>query len=356
MIARLEIPRAWMWSAWQTDRGIAFNSYLFERAGGAVAVDPLPLDGESLESLVSLGGVRSIVLTNRDHERSAQALRERFGARVLAHSLEAERFTIPIDETFSDGDEVFDGAFAVALPYGKTPGEVALHIPAARAAVVGDALIGAPAGALSLLPDTKLEDSRKLLLELRKLWGLELETLLLGDGAPIFHGADAVLGAFLETRCGAEMNRINLDEVRFKSRAGPERYACEDAEVGLPIGARKLGYRLTRLAPGKAFCPLHSHEVNEEFFFVLEGNPSIRTLRGTIQCRAGDFIAFPTGERGAHQVLNESGAPCLILLAGMNETPEICSYSDSEKMLAIGEDGSRRLVRSVPLLDYFDGE
>ena len=36
MIARLEIPRAWMWSAWQPDRGMNFNSYFFERDAGAV--------------------------------------------------------------------------------------------------------------------------------------------------------------------------------------------------------------------------------------------------------------------------------------------------------------------------------
>jgi uncharacterized cupin superfamily protein/glyoxylase-like metal-dependent hydrolase (beta-lactamase superfamily II) len=345
-----------MWSAWQPDRGIAFNSYMFERDGGMVAVDPLPLDGESLDWLSSNGGVRNIVLTNRDHERGAQALRERFGARVLAHELEAERFSIPVDATFADGDEVFEGAFAVALPYGKTPGEIALHLPSARAAVVGDALIGSPAGSLSLLPDSKLEDPRKLLFEVRKLWGEELEALLLCDGAPIFHGADAVLGTFLETRGGAEINRINVDDVRFERYKDHPRYVSEAGEVGLLVGSRKIGYRLTRIPPGGIFCPLHWHEINEEFFFVIEGNPSIRTLRGTIKCRPGDFIAFPTGKRGAHQVLNESDAPCLVLLVGGEQLQEICVYPHSQKVLAVGENGSRLLVRSVPQLDYFDGE
>jgi uncharacterized cupin superfamily protein len=356
MIAALQIPRAYMWSAWQPDRGMAFNSYLFERDGGAVAVDPLPLDDESLQYVESLGGVQRIVLTNRDHVRAAQALRERFGARVLAHEPEAERFGIPIDQTFADGDEVFQGAVAIALPHGKTPGEIALYLPSARAAVVGDALIGAPAGTLSLLPDSKLEDPHKLLRQLRKLWGLELDALLLCDGAPIFHGADAALRTFLETRGGAEINRINADEVQFERYKDHPRYVCEAAEVGLLIGSRKLGYRLARIPPGGVFCPLHWHEINEEFFYVIEGRPSIRTLRGTIQCRAGDFIAFPTGESGAHQVLNESDEPSLVLLVGAEVVQEICIYPDSQKLLAIGENGTRRLVRSVPQLDYFDGE
>jgi uncharacterized cupin superfamily protein/glyoxylase-like metal-dependent hydrolase (beta-lactamase superfamily II) len=356
MIAPLEIDRAWMWSAWQPDRGMAFNSYLFEREGGMVAVDPLPLDETSVEWLASSGGVRTIVLTNRDHERDAATLRERFGARIVAHELEAERFTLAVDATFADGDEVFEDAFAIALAHGKTPGEIALHLASQNAAVVGDALIGSPAGSLSLLPDSKLEDPNKLLFTLRKLWALELNSLLLCDGAPIFHGADAVLGKFLETLGGAEINRMNVDEVQFEQYKDHPRYNSDSGEVGLLIGARKLGYRLARIEPGKAFCPLHSHEINEEFFYVIEGKPSIRTLRGTIQCRPGDFIAFPTGERGAHQVLNESDESCLVMLVGMEQAAEICEYPDSQKLLAVGENGMRRMVRSVPLLDYFDGE
>jgi uncharacterized cupin superfamily protein/glyoxylase-like metal-dependent hydrolase (beta-lactamase superfamily II) len=357
MIGRLDIAGGWMWSAWQPDRGLAFNSYLFERDGGSVAIDPLALDDASIEWLNSAGGVATIVLTNRDHQREAQALRQRFGARVLAHALEAERFSIPIDATFADGEEVFPGVYAVALPYGKTPGEVALHLRSARAAIVGDALIGAPAGALSLLPDGKLEDPQRLLRSLRKLWALQLDALLLCDGAPIFRNADAVLGALLETRGGAEINRINADEIAFEHDAPHPRYESDDGEVGLLIGSRQLGYRLTRVAPGKAFCPLHSHVAGEEFFYVIEGAPSIRTLRGTVRCRPGDFIAFPTGERGTHQLLNDSDAPCLLLLVGVEEGKEVCFYPDSQKVLVdVPAEDVSVMVRSAPLLDYFDGE
>lgn len=356
MIARLEIPRAWMWSAWQPDRGMNFNSYLFERDAGAAAVDPLPLDSDALQWLESRGGVKTIVLTNRDHQRDAQALRERFGSRVLAPQGEVELFAIPIDETFADWQEVFEDAFAIALPHGKTAGEAALYLRSARAAVVGDALIGAPAGSLSLLPDAKLEDPLKLVLALRKLWALQLQALLLCDGTPIFRGADAVLGELLESRGGAEVNRINLDQLWFQPDFAHPRFQSEDGEVGLFIGARKLGYRVSRIPPGKAFCPLHSHEINEEFFYVIEGNPSIRTLRGTIQCRPGDFIAFPVGARGTHQVRNDTQSSCLVLLVGGEDVTEICLYPDSEKMLVTSEQGLDRMVRSVPVLDYFDGE
>lgn len=355
MIARLSIAGAWMWSAWQPDRGMPFNSYLFETADGNVAVDPLPLDAESLQWLAGRGGVKTIVLTNRDHRRDAQALRERFGSRIVAHAPEAALFDIAVDGTFANGEDVFPGAAAIALPHGKTPGEVALHMRDARAVVVGDAIIGAPAGALSLLPDEKLENPAQLTLTLRKLWALQPEALLLCDGQPLFGGAGAALTALLDSRAGAELYRINLADIEYEPARDHERYQCDDGEIGLLIGARKLGYRVARIAPGKAFCPLHSHDREEEFFYVLEGTPAIRTSRGTLQCRAGDFIAFPVGERGTHQLINDGPESCLVLLVGMNEENEVCYYPDSQKMLVDGA-GRSRIVRSVPLLEYFDGE
>jgi|SRR5579884_282900 len=348
MISRLSIPGGWMWSAWQPDRGMNFNSYLFERASrhsqpseGCVAIDPLPLSESDLDWIAELGGVHTIVRTNRDHERACAQLRERFSART-------------IDDP-ADGEEIFAGARAIRIAYGKAP-EFAIHLADARAAVIGDALIGAPAGGLSLLSDEKLENPQKLTLTLRRLWALQLETLLLCDGQPILCGADRVLGELLEKRGGADVNRINVDELFFEPYKEHARFAAEDGEVGLLVGARKLGYRVARIPPGKSFCPLHSHEAEEEFFFVLKGNPSVRTLRGTVQCRAGDFIAFPTGERGTHELRNDSDAPATVILVGTNEAVEICRYPDSQKVLFDSYDEGRLMVRSAPTLDYFDGE
>lgn len=360
MLERLAIPGAWMWSAWQSDRRMHFNSYVFERDGGCVAVDPLPLDDRSTDELAKIGGVHTIVLTNRDHERAAGALRDRFGARLVAHAPEADRFHERIDDAFADGDEVFRGAFAVALPFGKTDGEVALHLPAAKAAVVGDAVIGAPAGALTLLPDEKLGEPKRFLFALRRLWALQLDSLLLCDGFPLFGGADEALAALMESRAGAAAYRINADEVEFAAGRGEQPlFDVLDGEVGLLIGGRKLGYRLAKIPPGKAFCPLHWHVRAEEFFYVIEGTPSIRTLRETIPCRAGDFIAFPTGERGAHQLRNDSTEPCVVLLVGMEESAvelEACFYPDSDKVGLWTTRERLRMVRASPDLDYFDGE
>jgi uncharacterized cupin superfamily protein len=346
MIARLSIPGAWMWSAWQPDRGMLFNSYAFERASledgaGCAVIDPLPLAQDDLQRIESFGGVHTIVITNPDHRRACELFADRFTARVI--------------DAPADGEELFAGAYAVHIPNGKAP-EFAVHLAPEKTAVIGDALLGTPAGALSTVVDEKLRDPQRFTTALRRIWALELDSLLLCDGQPLFSGADDALAKLLEARGGPALNRINLDELTFEKYKAHGRFGADDAEVGLLIGARKLGYRVARIEPGNSFCPLHSHEAEEEFFFVLDGEPSIRTLRGTLRCRSGDFIAFPTGERGTHELRNDSSAACTVLLVGLNDPREICFYPDSDKVL-VDVRGSRRLmVRSSPPLGYFDGE
>ena len=43
--------------------------------------------------------------------------------------------------------------------------------------------------------------------------------------------------------------------------------------------------------------------------------------------RPGDFMAFPVGDRGAHQLLNESDADALVLLLGLDEDDEVVVLS-----------------------------
>lgn len=362
---RLAIQGLHAWSRWQPDRNMFFNSYVLVGDRGNVAFDPLPVDAVEESEIAALGGVKTILLTNRDHERGAAHMRARFGARILASAAEADRFDLKVDAVFECAappipgarargpTEVVPGVSALALDGAKTPGEVVFHLTESGAAVVGDAVLGAPAGALSFLPDEKLADPQALALSLRRLWCLLPTALLLGDGAPLYAGVDDALSALLEARGGAAVNRINLDELEwetFDDVGG--RYRGECAEIGLLVGARRLGYRVVDLPPGARFCPLHSHDKEEEVFYVVQGAPTIRTLRGNLRLRPGDVMAFPVGDRGAHQLLNESDADCRVLLFGMDDEDEVVYYPDSQK-LAVRRRGMRMRAGH---LDYYDGE
>jgi uncharacterized cupin superfamily protein len=352
---QLSIPDLWMYSVWQPDRSVFFNSYLIRRSEGNVLVDPLAAPDDELAAIDAMGGVALIVVTNRDHERKARDYAARFGAKIAASTGDAPLLAGPVDIILREGDEPFAGAFVIAFTGLKSPGEIALHFPRYKAAIVGDALWGDPAGTVRLLPDSKLLDPKAAVLSLRKLWALKLETLLVGDGACIFGDADRVVGNYLQSRADVYANRINLDEIepeKFDDVGGKYRGAAYEA--GLPIGARRLGYQFVSLEPGARFCPMHSHALEEEMFLVWEGTPTIRTSRGEFECRRGDVIAFPVGDIGSHQLINASNAPCTVFLLGNAEPHEVAHYPDSNKVLVRSR--NRLIVRAEPRLDYYDGE
>ncbi|HKW45176.1 MAG TPA: cupin domain-containing protein [Candidatus Eremiobacteraceae bacterium] len=347
------IPGVFMWSVWQPARRVYFNSFFLTVPDGNVIVDPLVLLPEQSAEIAERGGAAWVIVTNRDHERMAREVASQFGAKIAAGKGDAPLLSGPVDRLLDDGDEPFAGARVVAFEGLKSPGEIALYLREHDAAIVGDAFWGDPAGSVRMLDDDKLLDPRAAVLSLRKLWALRLTALLVGDGACLFADADRAIGDCLQARTDVFVNRINIDEVRVKHHDDPPGYKASTYELGDPIGARKLGYWIAELPPGNKFCPLHSHSLEEEMFLVWEGRPTIRTPRGSFECRPGDVIAFPVGDVGGHQLLNLSDKPCKVLLLGLDEAHDVCHYPDSDKVSI----PIRHLrLRGSPHLDYYDGE
>ncbi|MBV8061962.1 MAG: cupin domain-containing protein, partial [Nevskia sp.] len=97
--------------------------------------------------------------------------------------------------------------------------------------------------------------------------------------------------------------------------------------IGPALGAQKLGYNLTVLAPGKPAFPFHNHRVNEEMFFILEGNGELRLGNARYPLRAGDIVACPPGgPETAHQIVNTSDRELRMLAVSTRLYPEICDY------------------------------
>jgi uncharacterized cupin superfamily protein len=145
-----------------------------------------------------------------------------------------------------------------------------------------------------------------------------------------------------------------------------EQYDVRSGEIGTRIGARKLGYNLTVVAPGKRKCPFHSHRVEEEMFFILEGSGELRYGDACYPIRTGDVIACPPGgPESAHQIINTGDVELRYLAVSNQSEAEICEYPDSGKYLAFAPGGTsdERLPRQVRVigrpgesLDYWDGE
>ncbi|RDU94639.1 cupin domain-containing protein [Trinickia dinghuensis] len=117
-----------------------------------------------------------------------------------------------------------------------------------------------------------------------------------------------------------------------------DRYAPRMGAIGSRIGAAKLGYNVTAVAPGKRAFPFHNHRVNEEMFFVLEGTGEVRIGDAVYPIRAGDVIACPPGgPETAHQIANTSEVELKYLAVSTKMLPEIAEYPDSGKFGILAE-------------------
>src|SRR5579863_5864159 len=97
----LALPGVSMWSVWQPDRNVFFNSYFIRRPGGNALVDPLVATDADVEEMRALGGVATIVVTNRDHERKSRDFAAKFGARVAASVADGPLLSAPPDATLA---------------------------------------------------------------------------------------------------------------------------------------------------------------------------------------------------------------------------------------------------------------
>lgn len=192
------LPGIHQWSWFSAEKGYDFHGTYLVQGAERVLIDPPPLTEADLAAIARGGAVGAIVLTNRDHVREAEALRQRFNTVVLAPAADAPLMALRIDRTFADGDALPGGLVALHLAHGKSPGETALF--AARhggVMILGDALIGKPPGQLNLMPPEKYADPAKARDGIRALLRYAFETVLVGDGTPILRGGRAAVEAFL---------------------------------------------------------------------------------------------------------------------------------------------------------------
>jgi len=174
-------------------RNLDFHSVLWVRGGGNVAIDPLPLTAHDKKHVAELGGVALVIVTNSDHTRAAREVAKEFGARLAGPAAERATFPLVCDLWLGDGDEPVPGLTAIALDGSKTPGELALVIERTTL-VTGDLVRAHEGGKLTTLPAAKLADAAKAAASVKRLAALrEVDAVLVGDGWPIFHGADGAL-------------------------------------------------------------------------------------------------------------------------------------------------------------------
>lgn len=154
---------------------------------------------------------------------------------------------------------------------------------------------------------------------------------------------------------------VNLEDVQFDDVEENGYYTSKRALFSASIGARKLGYNLTELPPGKSQCPFHSHREEEEMFLILEGEGELRFGEQRFKLRRHDVVACPTGgAEVAHQIINIGKTTMRYLSLSNVSATEVCEYPDSQKIGVFASttptSGVRKMFRAEAGVEYYDRE
>ena len=158
---------------------------------------------------------------------------------------------------------------------------------------------------------------------------------------------------------------VNIDDIEPITFGNGGRFEGQFRWVSQHNGAKKLGYNMVTLAPGKSAFPYHFHLANEEAFFILEGTGSLRLDGEEYPLRPGDVVSCLVGKASAHQITNDSDADLKYLAISTKQGPEVACYPDSDKYGMMGDldpDAGpgqppfRLVVKADAGVDYWEGE
>jgi uncharacterized cupin superfamily protein len=148
----------------------------------------------------------------------------------------------------------------------------------------------------------------------------------------------------------------------FDEHSDRDGFSISGESVGLKAGGERLGASVYELPAGQSNCPYHYHLANEELLVVLHGTPDLRTPKGWRRLEEGEVVAFPVGERGAHQLMNRTEANVRVLMISEMRYPEVPVYPDSGKIgvrehaPGSGREGMRFNFHPDDHRDYWHGE
>jgi uncharacterized cupin superfamily protein len=102
-------------------------------------------------------------------------------------------------------------------------------------------------------------------------------------------------------------------------------------KLGDHFGLTKFGVNHTTLEPGAQSALLHKHSKQEEFIFVLSGNPTLITSEGEIILNPGDCVGFiPAGP--AHHLANKTDSDVTYIEIGDREEGDEAIYPADDLM------------------------
>lgn len=122
---------------------------------------------------------------------------------------------------------------------------------------------------------------------------------------------------------------------RTRPSVYPEPFASrmagrEKRPLGDWFGLSNFGVNQTRLAPGAVSALRHAHSKQDEFIYILEGNPTLQTDEGQTRLSPGMCAGFRAGTGNGHRLFNETGADVVYLEVGDRSAGDEVVYPDDD--------------------------
>ena len=143
-----------------------------------------------------------------------------------------------------------------------------------------------------------------------------------------------------------------IDATAVPPRARATNYPAEFAQrvagrekraLGNFFGLKAFGVNLTRLAPGAQSALRHRHTRQDEFLYVLEGDPTLVTDAGEMALRPGMCAGFPAGGT-AHHLVNRTERDVVYLEVGDRPQGDEVFYPDDDVKASMTPDGTWRIT------------
>jgi uncharacterized cupin superfamily protein len=151
---------------------------------------------------------------------------------------------------------------------------------------------------------------------------------------------------------GADQGPIAIKAADAAPRAKPSNYPepffsrmlkREKRPLGDLFGLKNFGVNLTRLAPGGESALLHRHSKQDEFVYILEGEPILVTDAEEVQLAPGMCAGFPA-QGIAHQLVNRTDRDVVYLEVGDRSPGDEGSYPRDDIQATLGPDGKWRFT------------
>jgi len=133
--------------------------------------------------------------------------------------------------------------------------------------------------------------------------------------------------------------KSNYPEPFFSRMAGREK-----KHLGDVFGLQNFGVNLTRLSANSESALLHRHSKQDEFIYILQGEPTLVTEEGETRLAPGMCAGFPAGG-SAHKLINTSKKDVLYLEVGDRSKGDIVEYPEDDLQAILGADSKWKFTR-----------